>query len=92
MPAAGEPAAAFDALRSAYNAALEQLGNDALVLVVPCATAAVVNALASGCALGEAAASTLLIEAAVPFDLASSLALLIRHGALIAWSDPGVDA
>jgi methylmalonyl-CoA mutase len=33
MPAAGGPSAAFDALRAAYNAALEQLGSEALGLL-----------------------------------------------------------
>ena len=58
--------------------------DDVVVLSIPAGAAAFILALQRGQPLGVAAA----IEQA--FDLGASLALLIRHGALSAWQDPGV--
>jgi hypothetical protein len=66
--------------------------DDVLVVPAPAAVARFVEALAEGAALGEAAACGNAVAAAAgepAFDLAAALALLLRHGALVAWLDPG---
>jgi hypothetical protein len=79
-------------LDQAESALVLREGDDVLVLPVPQATAAFIQTLAAGCSLGDAAATASALSGADPFDLAGSLALLIRHGALIAWHSPGDDA
>jgi hypothetical protein len=78
-------------LSRAEDALVLRQGDDVLVLPVHSNTAGFIAALASGCPLGEAAASTWVPDSDDPLDLASSLALLIRHGALIAWCFVGDD-
>jgi hypothetical protein len=80
------------ALDHAESALVMREGDDVIVLPAPIPTAVFVHALAAGCTLGEAAASASVLDGADPFDLAGSLASLIRHGALIAWFSPGDDA
>lgn len=62
-------------------------GDDVLVLSIPCGAAAFLAALATGAPLGEAAELGACAEPG--FDLAQTLALLIRHGAIAAWHPPG---
>ena len=70
----------------AESALVLRQGDDALVLSIPRGTAAFVAALSSGAALGEAAT----VAAQDPdFNLAQALALLIRHGGIAAWNQPG---
>ena len=70
------------------ESALVLRGGDAVaVLAVPEATAVFVAALASGMALGEAAAVGALKSPS--FDPTQGLALLIHHGAIVAWQPPG---
>jgi hypothetical protein len=77
-------------------------GGDVVVLPLPMAAAAFCAALAAGQTLADAVsiAATEAAEAAeaattpgagsAGFDLATTLALLIRHGALVGWHSPGV--
>lgn len=58
-------------------------GDDAAVVRVPPAAAAFIRALMDGAALADAAAAP-----DPPFDLAASLAILIRHPALASWRQP----
>jgi len=76
-------------LDHAESALMMRESDDAVVLPVPLPTAAFVQALAAGCPLGEAAATASVLGGADSFDLTGALALLIRHGALIAWLPPG---
>ncbi len=76
-------------LSRAEDALVLRQGDDVLVLPVQSSTAVFIAALARGCPLGEAAASALVPGSDDPLDLASPLASLIRHGALIAWFLPG---
>jgi hypothetical protein len=55
--------------------------DDVLVIKVSPATARFVQDLGAGCTLAAALP-------AEPFDAVAALALLIRHGALVAWHDP----
>lgn len=89
-----DDAVAIGAVRldQAESALVMREGDYVIVLPVPPPTAAFVQALAAGCPLREAAATASVLGGADPFDLAGSLALLIRHGALIAWLSPGDDA
>lgn len=68
-------------------------GDDVLVLPLAWPTALFLQALMAGCTLGQAvadaAAHTPADPPEPPLDLAASLALLIRHGALVAWHTPG---
>lgn len=59
-------------------------GDDVLVIGVAPTTAAFVRRLLDGATLADAAAAA----SGAGFDLSGSLALLIRHGALIAWRSP----
>jgi hypothetical protein len=90
----GDDAAAIGAVRldEAESALVLREGDDVIVLPVPLTSAAFIQALAAGGALREAAATASALGDADAFDLAGSLALLIRHGALIAWFSPGDDA
>jgi hypothetical protein len=64
--------------------------DDALVLAIPRGTAAFVAALSSGAALGEAATVAAPDPDPDPdFSLAQTIALLIRHGGIAAWHQPG---
>ncbi|MDZ7592266.1 MAG: DNA-binding domain-containing protein [Rubrivivax sp.] len=56
--------------------------DDAAVLAIPAAAAEFLGRLQRGLSLGEAAAAD------EPLDLGATLALLIRHGAISAWSSP----
>jgi len=62
-------------------------GDDVLVLPLALPTAQFLQALVAGRTLGQAVAAADAPDA--PLDLAASLALLIRHGALVAWHSPG---
>jgi hypothetical protein len=64
------------------NALVLRFEDDAAVLAIPGATAEFFRRLQRGLPLGEAAATP------DPPDLGASLALLIRHGAISAWSTP----
>jgi hypothetical protein len=86
--------AAIGAVRldHAESALVLREGDEVIVLPVPLPTASFIQTLAAGCPLGEAAATAPVLGGADPFDLAGSLALIIRHGALTAWLSPGDDA
>ena len=79
-------------LEHAESALVVREGDDVIVLSVPLPAASFIQTLAAGCPLGAAVATASVLGGADPFDLAGSLALLIRHGALIAWFSPGDDA
>ncbi len=64
-----------------------RVGDDVLVLSVTRGTAAFVASLGAGSSLGDAAGIAAAREPA--FDLAHALALLIRHGGIVAWTSPG---
>lgn len=72
-------------------------GDDVLVLPLALSTALFLQALMAGRTLGQAVADATAPATALtptdapdpPLDLAASLALLIRHGALVAWHTPG---
>lgn len=64
------------------NALVLRSEDDAAVLAIPAATAEFFRRLQRGLPLGEAAAMD------EPLDLGASLAQLIRHGAISAWSTP----
>lgn len=60
-----------------------RIDDDVAVLSIPAAAAAFVRALRTGETLGDAAAVD------PDLDLGAALALLIRHGAIVAWSSAG---
>jgi hypothetical protein len=62
-------------------------GDDVLVLSVPRGAAAFVAALGAGTPLGEAAEVAACAEPEL--DLIATLAVLIHHGAIVAWHPPG---
>jgi hypothetical protein len=64
-------------------------GDDVLVLPLALSTAHFLQALTAGRPLGQAVADAAAGDPEHPLDLATSLALLIRHGALVAWHTPG---
>jgi hypothetical protein len=68
-------------------ALVARVGDDVLVLSVTRGTAAFVAALRTGRSLGDAAGVAAAREPA--FDLASALALIIRHSGIVAWHVPG---
>jgi hypothetical protein len=65
-------------------------GDDVLVVPVARADAVFVRALQAAQPLAAAIEAAMLdAGGAAPFELASALSLLIRHGAITAWHDPG---
>jgi hypothetical protein len=64
--------------------------DDAAVIRVPVATAMFIRRLWQGDTLSHSASEAAVAAASIgePFDLAQSLAILIRHRALVAWHDP----
>jgi hypothetical protein len=64
--------------------------DDAAVLRVPVANAVFLRRLWQGDSLSRSASEAAVAAAAIgePFDLAASLAILIRHRALVAWHNP----
>jgi uncharacterized protein len=81
------PGAAVTDPRRPESALVLRAGDDALVVPLPGGAAACVAALAAGTTLGDAAAAGAARDP--DFDLTQCLALLIRHGAIVAWHAPG---
>ncbi len=82
-----EPAAVIADPRRPESALVLRCGDDTLVVPIPGGTATCVTALAAGATLGDAAAAGAARDP--DFDLTQCLALLIRHGAIVAWHPPG---
>lgn len=85
----GDPAHIGPLPHQPEAALVHRNGDDVLVLPLAPATAQFLHALATGQTLGQAVAETEAAAPEPPLDLAASLALLIRHGALVAWHPPG---
>ena len=94
-PRDDDAAIAAVALDQAEAALVLREGDDVLVLPVDRATAAFVQALQSALPLAAAVEAAAIAATAAhasttpPFDLAGTLALLIRHGAITAWHHAG---
>jgi hypothetical protein len=81
------PGAALTDPRRPESALVLRSGDDTLVVPLPGGAATCVTALATGATLGDAAAAGAARDP--DFDLTQCLALLIRHGAIVAWHAPG---
>lgn len=79
---------AVDIDRPGAALVLRDPGDEVLVVPLPPAAAAFCAALRCGTTLAQALAETEGEAGAAGFDLAGTLALLIRHGALVAWHTP----
>ncbi len=77
---------AFELERPCAMLVLRDPTDEVLVIGVDAASAAFIEALCRGASLADG------LHAAPQADLSAALALLIRHGALVAWTDPETSA